>query len=419
MTSELTIFSTTSSVTIGDDTESSITIASTEAPIQVTSEAQESIEIDFGAAGAAGANAYQVAVANGFVGSIGQWLASLNGQDGEDGLSAYQIAIANGFVGSEAAWLESLKGASGTSIHGELSGLENDDHPQYLNTTRGDARYSQLGHTHSKGEVGLGNVDNTSDANKPVSNAQAAANAAVQAAAIQRANHTGTQLALTISDFAATVRETVLTGFSLASALTVTATDSVLVALGKLQAQITGLTNTVAGVILALDDRALKNLSNLTNPTSVPVDIIPKNDNDISIGMFGKIVRGLWVNAIVYPDTQTPFISAPDSTLIDKAEVVSLAVDARIARDPNDVESLNWDKRQLKNAIGDLAIDFSGDYATAVTPPASDNSTNIATTEWVQGEIATAGGGNFDGGSPSTWSVGDQITFDGGSPADW
>ena len=49
--------------------------------------------------------------------------------------------------------------------------------------------------------LGLGNVDNTSDASKPVSTAQGAADAAVQAYAIQRSNHTGTQLAATISDF--------------------------------------------------------------------------------------------------------------------------------------------------------------------------------------------------------------------------
>jgi hypothetical protein len=53
----------------------------------------------------------------------------------------------------------------------------------------------------TKSMVGLGSVDNTSDASKPVSTAQAAADAAVLASAIQRANHTGTQLASTISDF--------------------------------------------------------------------------------------------------------------------------------------------------------------------------------------------------------------------------
>lgn len=64
--------------------------------------------------------------------------------------------------------------------------------------------------------------------------------AAAQAAAVQRGNHTGSQLANTISNFAATVRTTTLTGLSLATSAAITAADSVLAALGKLQAQISG-----------------------------------------------------------------------------------------------------------------------------------------------------------------------------------
>lgn len=100
-----------------------------------------------GVPGPAGKSAYQVAVDNGFVGTEPQWLASLvgpkgdtgdqgpqgiqgipgeqgpqgvPGQDGADGatgasgLSAYQVAVANGFVGTEPAWLASLVGADGT-----------------------------------------------------------------------------------------------------------------------------------------------------------------------------------------------------------------------------------------------------------------------------------------------------------------
>lgn len=40
-------------------------------------------------------------------------------------------------------------GPGGASDHGALAGLADDDHPQYHNDARGDARYSQLGHTHS------------------------------------------------------------------------------------------------------------------------------------------------------------------------------------------------------------------------------------------------------------------------------
>jgi len=53
--------------------------------------------------------------------------------------------------------------------------------------------------TLAKSDVGLGNVDNTADASKPVSTAQAAADAVVQAYAIQRANHTGAQAISTVT----------------------------------------------------------------------------------------------------------------------------------------------------------------------------------------------------------------------------
>lgn len=49
----------------------------------------------------------------------------------------------------------------------------------------------------TKADVGLSNVDNTSDASKPVSTAQASADTASKA----RGNHTGTQPTSTISDF--------------------------------------------------------------------------------------------------------------------------------------------------------------------------------------------------------------------------
>lgn len=51
----------------------------------------------------------------------------------------------------------------------------------------------------SKSDVGLSSVDNTSDVSKPVSTAQAAADAGVQAYSIQRANHTGSQAISTVT----------------------------------------------------------------------------------------------------------------------------------------------------------------------------------------------------------------------------
>lgn len=152
-----------------------------------------------------------------------------------------------------------------------------------------------------KSDVGLGNVDNTSDLSKPISTAVQtaldgkapsshghAASEITQSTTLRfvsdtekstwngkqdalsgnvsghyhttdrdRANHTGTQTSSTISDFAATVRSVVLTGLSLLTNSAITAADTVLTALGKLQKQITdhaaasnphGITKTTVGL---------------------------------------------------------------------------------------------------------------------------------------------------------------------------
>ncbi len=72
-----------------------------------------------------GLSAFELAVQNGFTGTLAEWLKSLkgadgingtNGTDGKNGLSAYEIALKNGFVGTESEWLESLKGENGSEL---------------------------------------------------------------------------------------------------------------------------------------------------------------------------------------------------------------------------------------------------------------------------------------------------------------
>lgn len=48
----------------------------------------------------------------------------INGADGADGLSAYQVAVANGFVGTEAQWLLSLRGERGEQGLQGLQGIQ-------------------------------------------------------------------------------------------------------------------------------------------------------------------------------------------------------------------------------------------------------------------------------------------------------
>ena len=151
-----------------------------------------------------------------------------------------------------------------------------------------DSHISSIANPHSvtKAQVGLTNVDNTSDLNKPISTAtQVALNAKYDAsnpnnyetpaqlnardtANRSRSNHTGTQTSSTISDFAATVLSTVLTGISFATNSAILATDSILVALGKIQSQLNNhfgsggsahalATGAVAGFMSAIDKNKL------------------------------------------------------------------------------------------------------------------------------------------------------------------
>ena len=77
-----------------------------------------------------GLSAYELAVQEGFAGTLADWLISLKGSDGKDGVngkdgidgkngadgkSAYIIAVEHGFSGTETEWLESLKGADGNT----------------------------------------------------------------------------------------------------------------------------------------------------------------------------------------------------------------------------------------------------------------------------------------------------------------
>lgn len=66
---------------------------------------------------------------------------------------------------------------------------------------------------------------------------------------LDRANHTGTQLASTISNFSTAVLGTVLTGLSVVTGSPVVATDTILQAIGKLQGQTNTNTASVAGTV--------------------------------------------------------------------------------------------------------------------------------------------------------------------------
>ena len=171
----------------------------------------------------------------------------LEDQGEPSGLSSNQTAI---FPDTTTGKLRAKKG---TNASIPIEGVE--DHSQ-LNLDDGTNP-----HNTTKSDVGLGNVDNTSDLNKPISTAtQSALDDKYDAsnpnnyetpaelnsrdtANRNRANHTGTQLANTISNFATAVKNVVLSGLTLVNSA-VTNSDTVQEAIGKLQGQINNLSFT-------------------------------------------------------------------------------------------------------------------------------------------------------------------------------
>lgn len=103
-----------------------------------------------------------------------------------------------------------LGSGGGSSDHGTLTGLADDDHAQYHNDARGDARYAPVAHVgagataHANAvAAGAAGFMTGADKTKLDGIATAATANAADATLLARANHTGTQAASTVSDFSA------------------------------------------------------------------------------------------------------------------------------------------------------------------------------------------------------------------------
>jgi len=90
----------------------------------------------------------------------------------------------------------------------------------------------------AKADLSLSNVDNTSDANKPISTATQTALNGKEPTIVAGTTAQYRRGDKTWQDFATSVRAAVLTGLSTAVSTAVAATDTVLAAIGKLQAQL-------------------------------------------------------------------------------------------------------------------------------------------------------------------------------------
>ncbi len=71
-----------------------------------------------------GLSAYELAVQQGYRGTLGQWLESLQGEDGK---SAYELAVQQGYNGTLSEWLDSLHGEDGSDGEDGKDGEDGQD----------------------------------------------------------------------------------------------------------------------------------------------------------------------------------------------------------------------------------------------------------------------------------------------------
>lgn len=253
----------------------------------------------------------------------------------------------------------------------------------------------------ARSNIGLGNVDNTSDASKPVSTAQATANSVVQAFAIQRANHTGSQLASSISDFTSAVLSALLTGYAVGANTAIAATDSVLIAFGKLQGQINArLLNS-------------NNLSDLTNAGTARTNIGLGNVDNTSDANKPVSVLQAAANSVV----QAFSIQRANHTGTQVAATISdfsTAADARITAQKAAANGLATLDGGGKVPTSQLPAAVLGNVAYQGTWDALGNSPALVSGVGTKGyyyKVNANGATNLDG--VTDWKIGDWAIFNG------
>ena len=150
--------------------------------IEVTvSKAVRDIEVNFTTgSGPAGLSAYQTAVVNGYVGTEGEWLASLKGDKGNDAVTDAELsitsanAVRNSVVTKKISAMDAVAAAKVDREAGK--GLSSNDFSDG-EKSKLDKHVASVGNPHcvTKLQVGLGSVDDTSDVDKPISLAMQAA----------------------------------------------------------------------------------------------------------------------------------------------------------------------------------------------------------------------------------------------------
>lgn len=245
-----------------------------------------------------------------------------------DGMPGYEKGTGKLKIGDGVtAWNALPYSFEGVTDHGALSGLNDDDHLQYLNETRHDALPSDNPHGVTAAQVGLGSVPNID--------------------ATDRLNHTGTQLSSTISDFAAQVAidETTTSLTLVGNNLTYTDEDG---------------TATVLDLSLYLDDTNLARIVNGTlNPATGIVTFTRDDSTTFTIDMSSLLDDQ---NASEVPVTPSGNLASTDV----QAALVELQID---------IDNLNSEQSTQDTNISNNATAI-GVNVTGISTNAGNISTN-------------------------------------------
>lgn len=279
------------------------------------------------------------------------------------------------------AWNSLPYSFEGITDHGGLTGLADDDHPQYLNEIRHDSLPFDNPHNVNKGQVGLGNVPDVD--------------------ATDRANHVGTQLANTISDFSAQVAiDETTTTLSLASnILTYTDEDG-------------GVTN--IDLSLYLDDSNLARIvSGSINPTTGIVTFTRDDSSTFTID-FSPLLDNQTASEV--PVTPTGNLSSTDvqaaleehQTDIDTLNTTATSLQSQITSNDTDITNLQNEQTTQNTNISQNATDISNLQAGQST---QDSAIALNTAKVsADGSVDTHSDVDTTTAPPT---AGDQLTWDG------
>lgn len=217
----------------------------------------------------------------------------------------------------------------------------------------------------TKSDLSLGNVDNVSDINKPVSSAQAAADAVVEAYSIQRANHSGSQLAATISNFAAQASASapVQSVAGKTGAVTLVKAD---VGLGNVPNLDTSITSNITDslnkrFVTDAQKSAIATVGNYSNVNLGTVSTLPVNATPV-------IVSGMTLSPVAGTHKVTyngQFSAVAASMTAQAASDLTAAYNAMMALTPTGTHALVYGAETVTPGVYTIA--GAGSITTAIT----------------------------------------------------